>query len=293
MPGVIFADPVSGAPSFTGKIFRALLSALSGGGPSSRAFGAQSGVNPRTPASILSVTSTVWTVGAHGGYIDTSASGTDGPTPYAFLTAQTGAVNAADASNARYDWLCVQLSDPSEGDGSAVPQVLIVYQAGTPGSPPPAITVPRSFVIGQIHVPKVGDGAPTISFVAPFCVAAGGILPALDSTSYPASPHRGQFLDDFTSGLFRWSGSAWKPIARKASDTINVTVDPDDTVTVHITFPVGLFTATPVVVVSINTGSPQNSRAGVQSPDASGFDLVVWSTTATPSRVISWIASQD
>lgn len=212
MPGSIFADPVSGSPSFVGRLFRALLSALTGGG-GSRAFGATSGVNPRVGASIVTVTTTTWTVGPHSGWLDTSASGTDGATPYVFLTAQSGSINAASASNDRVDLLVVQLSDPSEGDGTSVPQAAIVYLAGTAGAGVPTNTVARSFVLAQINVPKLTTGSPSVTFVAPRSVAAGGIRPTSDSSQYPSVPYVGQFIDDATLGLLRWNGTAWAAAA--------------------------------------------------------------------------------
>lgn len=208
MAGFIFGDPVSGAPSFTGKIFRALLSALTGGG-GSRVFGSTSGVNPRIGASIVTVTGTDWTVGPHPGWIDTSASGTDGATPYAFTTAQTGPITAANAGADRVDLLVVQLSDPSEGDGTSVPKVEIVYQAGVAGSGVPTNTQPRSFVLAQINVPQLGHGSPTVTWVAPRAVAAGGIRPTTDSSQYPSVPYVGQYIDDASLGLLRWNGTAW------------------------------------------------------------------------------------
>lgn len=208
MAGSIFADPVAGSPSFVGNLFRALLSALTGGG-GSRVFGASSGVNPRIGASIVTVTTTTWTVGAHSGMIDTSASGTDGATPYAFLTAQSGSINAASAANDRVDLLVVQLSDPSEGDGSATPKATIEYLAGTAGAGIPTNTVARSFVLAQISVPKLTTGSPSSTFVAPRSVAAGGIRPTSGSTQYPSAPYLGQVIDDASLGLLRWDGTAW------------------------------------------------------------------------------------
>jgi hypothetical protein len=221
MGAFTFADPVTGAPSFTGKIFRSLLSALMGGGKTTRPFGSRSGVAAGTLASIVSATSTVWTVTPFCGFLDTSAGATDGATPFAFTTNQTGAVTAADATSPRVDSLFVRLDDPSEGDGSSVPAPVIQYVAGAPGTAggargaaggPPAIPA-RSFELAQLNVPVFGGGSPSVSWVAPYVVAAGGIVPVSGASQYPSSPYVGQYVDDVSLGLMRWTGSAWAAVA--------------------------------------------------------------------------------
>ena len=61
----------------------------------------------------------------------------------------------------------VKLSDPAETDGSSVPQVEVLYLAGTAASTPAAPATPaRSLVLAQITVPASGGGSPTVAFVA-------------------------------------------------------------------------------------------------------------------------------
>lgn len=212
------ADAVAGAPSYTGRMLRQLLGALTGGSTSARPLGSRSGVSPGTPASTVSATSTTWTVQPHAGVMDVEAAVQAGAYHYSFDTAQTGAMTAANASNPRIDILWVRVDDPAESDGSSTPAVSIQYTAGTAAASP-AIPVPtgtgsaRSMVLAQINVPTSGGGSPTVTWVAPVCVAAGGIIP-MPAGTRPASPYSGQYIDDATAGLLRSNGSTWGPAVK-------------------------------------------------------------------------------
>jgi hypothetical protein len=133
----------------------------------------------------------------------------------------SGALNAADASNPRTDIVYVQVSDPSEGDGTSVPKVARGYLAGTPSATPATPATPaRSFVIAQINVPKAGGGNPTVTWVAPYAGAAGAPLyvptkAALDAiTGYPYQQAI-VYADPTTvyNGLWARRGTAWQVIA--------------------------------------------------------------------------------
>jgi hypothetical protein len=121
-------------------------------------------------------------------------------------TVQTGTVAAAN-SYARTDLLSLTLSDPAEGDGTVNPTVVITYTLGGAGGGAPAAPA-RSFAFAQINVPATGGGPPSTTWVAPFTVAAGGITPVA-AGFHPANPVQGQYIDDATSGLMRWNGTAW------------------------------------------------------------------------------------
>jgi hypothetical protein len=208
-----WADAVAGAPSYVGRALRQLMSPLVAGATSARPLGSMSGVRPGTPASIVSATSTTWTVKPFAGVIDLEAAAIAGPYPFAFDANVTGSVTAANASYARVDILYVRVSDPSEGDGSSVPLIEVLYLAGTAAAVPVAPTVPaRSFVIANLNVPVSGGGSTTVSFNAPFVVAAGGILPGSASTLAAAS-FPNQYLDDPTFGLMRSDGSYWRGVS--------------------------------------------------------------------------------
>jgi hypothetical protein len=146
------------------------------------------------------------------GVADVESSAIAGPYQFAFDAVATGAVTAANATNPRVDIIYVQIDDPGESDGSSVPAVTRKYLAGTAAPSPsaPALPVTRAFVIANINVPVSGGGSPTVTWNAPYTVAAGGILPTGSSTTYPASPSVGQYVDDAAlGGLVRWTGSIW------------------------------------------------------------------------------------
>lgn len=206
------ADAVTGAPTFTSLQGRNSLAAAMGGATTARPLGGITGVRPGTPSTTVTASSTTWGVGAFAGYIDLQASVTN--SGYFFSVAATasgGAVTAAVAS-ARVDLIYVQIADSNTGDGTTgAPRIIVDYQAGVGGAGIPVLAAPRAFVIAQINVPATGGGSPTVTWVAPYTVAAGGILP-VPTTVYPASPYLGQYVDDAVLGLLRWNGSAWKSL---------------------------------------------------------------------------------
>lgn len=212
MAGIVFpVDAVSGAPAFTGRNLRDALSVLLSAATSARPMGCLSGVRVGTPSSIVTATATTWTVTPHAGAIDAETANVAGGYLYAFDANKTGSIAAADGTNPRIDLISVQVSDPAEGDGTASPIVDVVYTVGTPGASPSAPATPaRSLALAQITVPPTGGGSPSVTWVAPAAVAAGGILPAGSSSQYPPTPYKGQYVDDASLGLMRWDGSEWQ-----------------------------------------------------------------------------------
>lgn len=201
-------DAVSGAPVNTGELLRNTIGALATK-PSGRPIGAVSGVIPGASTSgLVSATSSTWTVNPFQAILDLEAGAAAGPYFASVSTTQTGSMNAAN-SYARIDLLSLTLSDPAEGDGTTTPGVVITYTVGTSSGLAPA-TPARSFAFAQISVPATGGGSPSTTWVAPFTVAAGGITPAAAGVR-PSSPVVGQYIDDATSGLLRWNGTAWVP----------------------------------------------------------------------------------
>jgi hypothetical protein len=222
----MFADGWQAADTskYTGRRVRQLIGmALTKS--SSRLLGARTGVNPAIAGAAGAVTATTstWTVNPHGGWLDLEASAVSGPYPYSFDTAATGSMTAPSSSNPRLDSIFIQVNDPTESDGTSTPDVIAVYAAGSAGAPggargaaggPPNFPNSRCMELAQITVPISGGGSPSVQIVAPYQVAAGGILPCRSSTEYPATPYPGQAVYDIalrTVLVWDSSVSLWIP----------------------------------------------------------------------------------
>lgn len=199
------ADAVAGSPTYAALDGRNAYSALMGGATAAKPLGGFTGVRPGTPAStVVATTATTWTAQPFSGYIELEASGTNSGYLFAFGSVTSGAIAPAGGS-ARTDCIWVQIADSNTSDGSTgAPRVIIDYSQGT--TTPPA----RAFVIAQINVPATGGGSPTVTWVAPYTAAAGGILP-VPAGVYPASLYVGQYIDDPNVGLMRSDGTSWRP----------------------------------------------------------------------------------
>lgn len=208
-------DAVSGAPVYSGRALRQTqVAPFVVGATSGRPLGGRSGIRPGTSTSLVTATSTVWTVGAHAGVLDVQGAAEAGPYGYAVDASVSGSVTAANASNPRVDIVYVQLADPAEGDGTTTPGITVGYLAGTAAATPVAPATPaRSLVLSQINVPKSGGGSPSVTFVAAYTVAAGGTLPVDTLTNLKAVPGwpggRATVLADTTNandnGDYRWN----------------------------------------------------------------------------------------
>lgn len=216
-------DAVSGSPTYSGRRLRQTTNApMLAGATATRPLGSASGVRPGTSTTTVTATSTTWTCGPLAGVIDGEAAAEAGPYTFASDSNVTGSVTAADQSNPRVDIVYVQVSDPAEADGSSTPGVRILYLAGTAAATPAAPATPaRSFVLARINVPKSGGGSPTVTWVAPAVVAAGGIVPAVTSFQMSAlTPVTGTYVDLAATadpfalpvGLYRGNGTAWIPV---------------------------------------------------------------------------------
>lgn len=210
--GIAWAlDAVASAPSYTGRVLRQTHSPMLAGATTARPFGGSSGVRPGTSVTTVTSTSTTWTAQTFAGVIDLEASALSGAYEFAFNLVTSGSVTASNASNPRIDILSVRIDDPAEGDGTSVPAVTMVYTAGVAaGSPVAPATPARSFIIAQFNFTAGSGTTPSVTWVAPYTVAAGGVQPVASSTFYPASPYYGQIVFDAALGypLF-WNGSAW------------------------------------------------------------------------------------
>lgn len=168
--------PVDNAPQYTGRHLRQPMSVLTGGGTPSRPLGGFSAIRQGS-GTVVTATSTTWTITPHSGQLDLEASAQASVYLYAIEdSSNTGSVTAADASNARVDIVYLTINDPTEGDGSTSPGLVAGYLAGTAGATPSAPATPaRSFVLATINVPKSGGGSPTVTMQAPE-ISAGGVL---------------------------------------------------------------------------------------------------------------------
>jgi len=205
---------VNGAPSFTGRALREAQSVYLAGASTADPFGVRSGVRPGTSPTTITATGTTWTVGAHAGALDLETAVEASGYAYAVNATgglPTGPVTAANATYPRHDVIYAHLDDPAESDGSSVPAVTFGYVAGTvltAGTLEITALPARSVAYATVNVPISGGGAPTVTWVAPYTVAAGGVLPVAAGVR-PASPYLGQYIDDATAGLLRYDGTAW------------------------------------------------------------------------------------
>lgn len=169
----IVAWPLS-AGTFTAEQTRQALAALCGSAPTGRPLGASTGVRPGTPATTVSIAGSgpyTWAVAPHAGVLDVETSAAAGPYLYAVNAAATGSVPAAHASLGRVDLLSVQLSDSTEGDGTAAGSagVAVVYTQGVALATPAEPATPvRALALAQVSVPSVASGqSPSVTWVAP------------------------------------------------------------------------------------------------------------------------------
>lgn len=189
---------------------------LNGGG-FGRPLGGRSGFRVDTPSTILSVTSTTWTLQPCSAELDPGASTHQGMYGWASDQNVTGAITAADATYPRIDIVYIQVNDSSAGDGSGATSAPILYLAGTPAASPSAPGLPpRSFLVGTINVPQAGGGAPTATLNTARFVAAGARLPVSSAADRPPFPWVGQEVTrlDRNNHVQQWNGTAWKWVSR-------------------------------------------------------------------------------
>lgn len=230
-------DAKNGAPQYSGrKLRQTTVSVPMGGATAARPLGARSGVRPGTPTSTVTASTTAVTVRPFAGVIDAQAAAESGAYEFssdANLTfTSSNGFTAADANNARIDIVYVQVNDPAEGDGSATPGITIGYQAGTASASPAVPSTPaRAFAGWQLTVPKAGGGNPSVTMVAPFIAAAGGVVPVRSITELNAvTGYAGAYADltattdttNYPVGLYRSDGSTWTAVL-KSDDTSWIT----------------------------------------------------------------------
>lgn len=207
-------NAVTGAPLYDGRWERQLRGVHQVMGSAARPLGARTGVRPGTSTATVTATSTTWTCQAFAGDADVETAAEAGAYPFSFDAVATGAMTPADGSNSRTDIVYVQIDDPAE-DGSGTPAVTRKYLAGVAGSGvAPSPPVARAFVIAQINVPKSGAGSPSVTWVAPYTAAAGGVVPfpKLADLKLWTPPQDGQLAYAMDSGnLWIYEAGATTP----------------------------------------------------------------------------------
>ena len=215
-------DAVAGVPLNLGKSTRQAMASAVFGATAGRPLGARSGVRYGTSITTVTATSTTWTVGSHAGVLDVKISNDAGCYWYAVNSTgglPTGAMRTAHATYARTDIICAHLDDPAEVDGSSVPAVTFTYTYGPEtGTVLPPATPASSMVVATILVPVSGGGAPTVSWVAPTAVAAGGIIPVRNTTerdalhlAYPGTADAPLIVWRKDAASFEYNdGTGWK-----------------------------------------------------------------------------------
>jgi hypothetical protein len=184
------------------------------GNPTGRVLGARSGWRVGTSSSVVSVTSTTWTLNPCAAMIEPAAMLYQGAYPWVTDAAITGSVTAADATNPRIDILYIQINDSSAGDGSGSLSAPVGYLAGVAAATPVAPTLPpRSFLVATINVPKSGGGSPTAVFNAQYFVASGAVLPVMSQAERdgltPYDGFRVMRMDTPARYIQTWNGTAW------------------------------------------------------------------------------------
>lgn len=187
--------------------------ALYGGG-AGRPLGGRSGFRVDTQSSVLTVTSTTWTLGPCAAMIDPGFATAQGMYGWASDANISGSITASDATNTRIDIVYIQVNDSSAGDGSGAKSANVSYLAGTPSATPVAPALPaRSFLVGTITVPKTGAGSPTVALNSARFVTAGGVLPVYTQAERDAlSGFDGlavRRMDIASRPTETWDGSKW------------------------------------------------------------------------------------
>jgi len=188
------------------------------GGGAGRPLGGRSGFRPDTSPSILTATSTTWTLGPCAAMIDPGASTAQGMYGWASDANISGSITPADSTYDRKDIVYIQVNDSTAGDGSGTVSANVLYAAGPADGTlsPPALTGSRarSFLVGTITVPKAGGGSPTVVLNTARYAAAGAILQVFSKAERDAlSGFDGltvRRMDISFRPLEYYDGSAWK-----------------------------------------------------------------------------------
>jgi hypothetical protein len=205
----------------TATQFRQAQAATHGGG-SGRRLGGRSGFRVDTPANVLTVTGTTWTLGPCAAMIDPIRVSNQGMYGWSSDANITGSIDPADDTYGRIDRIFIDVLDDTAGDGSGVVSAQPQYVAGTPSATPQAPTY-DGLLVGTITVPKLGGGSPTVQLGPARYVAAGGALPVFSQDERDALDKydglRVQRLDIGGRPVETWDGADWVGALRHSEFT--------------------------------------------------------------------------
>lgn len=179
-------------------------------------FGARSGVHP-AGADAVTLSGTTVTVQHLKAVVYPGVTTTSGP--YVVQQVQTVmSLAAADGANPRKDIVVLRIYDDGE-DASGRRESATELITGSPAASPAEPAVPAGAVrLATITVPQSGGGGATLTYNAPYTVAAGGVIPVRNDAELPATS--GGIYD----GMVRWNqatnelqvhngASAWETVA--------------------------------------------------------------------------------
>ena len=191
--------------------FRQAHAAQYGGG-ANRPLGGRSGFRVDTASDVFTATSTTWTLKPCSAMIDPGALTHQGMYGWSSDANITGSIDAADATQTRYDRVWIRLNDSTAGDVSGAVSANVEYQAGTAGSGVPIALPNRCFLVADITVPPAGGGSPTVALNPARFASAGAPLPVASSTERDAlTAYNGlQVLRKDQNGRVEtYNGAAW------------------------------------------------------------------------------------
>lgn len=195
---------------YTARDLRRFSSALmtpGGGG-----LATTTGVRPGNP--IATISSFTVTVNPFSGVVQPS--GDDWPEdngPYTFVVPSETALSVSPAdSQQRIDSLVLLVED-HENDLGGVTDATVYIKEGTPGSGFPPAMAEAEYQLATITVPTAGS--PTLADMTRKHTALGGIEPVKSTSGFPnLGLYEGRYADVASDDtLYRYSGSAWVPVA--------------------------------------------------------------------------------
>ncbi|WP_431976185.1 hypothetical protein [Micromonospora haikouensis] len=208
----LFINESGGSPEYNAAELRRAFGMLASKAGTVDRFGARSGVHPAGgPA--LTLSGTTLTVGHLQAVMYPAASSTQGPY-LVQLPQHTWSVPAA-AAQPRKDLVVLRVWDNDE-DGSGDRKCDTQYVTGSAAPSPSEPATPAGAMrLGVIDVPASGGGNPNLTYVAPWTVATGGVLPVRTAADLPTTGvYEGMYADVAdVNQLVRWSSAAWDVVA--------------------------------------------------------------------------------